>query len=621
MSEHHIAEIAESPNPRVRPGPTPPMSELAVADLQRRRQQVLNLLLGIVVVGGFFVFLPFMMEIVQDPGRILAEWPYFVIYAVVVMAFLMRTLHYHLRLAVLVTVVYLFGALNVQAAGVAGPGVWYLLVGPALLFSLGGWRAGFFALAFSALVYVGLGVAHYQGWMSFQLPDPTELGSLLSFSAMYFLTLAFIGVAQGMFNRAQEATLQTAWQRAEALETSRQQSQRQADELASVNRQLQRQLRQFIIAAEVLAATRGITTLETFLDHVVDLIHQRLADMGVTSVGLYMYETALTAEPQTGMGQRLRLRAVSEDGDTSEVSEHRIPSLVNTVLYSQVGRISRESQKGIKQLALPLRLHLHLHPHVPLHDQPAASEAEQAARASQNVRQGLRAAGVLFLQSAAPEAFHAEDLDVWQVLADQLSIAIQNISLLQQTQHQVRELQRRYQRYDQEIWQREVGRRKVFRYAQGEVIEDEDGDGEVESAELSRATRAAVRERRLVIDREAQDGVARITVPITMRDAVIGVMHIEKSGARARWSESQVDLVRMINEQLELALDSARLFESTQMRAARERLVGDISSQMRAAVNLEDMLRTAVQELGQRLSLDEVVLEMMAEPSGQSHGE
>ena len=601
MSERHIAEIAESPKPRVRPGPTPPMSELAVADLQRRRQQVLNLLLGIAVVGGLFVLIPSLINVVQDPGQILVEWPYFIAYAVVVMAFLMRDFDYHLRLAVPVIATYLAGILIVRASGVAGPGVWYLLLGPVLLFPLGGWRVGFFALVFSALVYLGYGVIHYQGWVALQLPDPTNLSSLLYFGAMYFLVLSLIGAAQGMFNRAQEETLQTAWQRAEALETSRQQSQRRAEELASANRQLQRQSRQFIIAAEVLAATRGITTLETFLDHVVDLIHQRLADMGVTSVGLYMYETALSAEPQTDIGQRLRLRAVSEDGDTSEVSERRIPSLVSTVLYSQAGRISREGQKGIKQLALPLHLHLHVE------------------RESQDTLDSLRAEGVLFLQSTASEAFREEDMDVWQVLGDQLSIAIQNLFLLQQARGQVREMQRRYQRYDQEIWQREAGQRKVFRYAQGEIVEDEDED--VESAGPSGATRAAIRDRRLVVDQDAQHQVARITVPITVRDAVIGVMHIEKSGARARWSESQVDLVRMINEQLELALDSARLFESTQMRAARERLVGDISSQMRASANLEDMLRTAVQELGQRLSLDEVVLEMMAEPSGQSHGE
>ncbi len=613
MSEQHISEKSDASYPRDQapPGPAPLMSKPAAADLQPRRQQALNILLGIAAIGGFFTLIPSLINVMQDPGQIPAELSYFIAYAMIVMSFLMRDFDYHLRLGLLVMAVYLFGALTVQVAGITGPGVWYLLLGPALLFPLGGWRIGLFALVFSALVYVGLGVTHYQGWMSLQLPDPTEIGSLLYFGAMYLLVLALIGAAQGMFNRAQEATLQTAWQRAEALEVSRRESHQRADELASANRRLQRQSRQFIVAAEVIAATCGITTVEPFLDHVVALIHHRLADIGITSVGLYMYETALSAERQAGIGQRLRLRAVSEGSDASEaraepssrdvgLSERRIPSLVSTVLYAQAGRISREGQKGARQLALPL------------HFQPATFDAGQAAR---DVRRGLRAEGVLFLQSLAPEAFHEEDLDAWQVLADQLSIAIQNISRLQQTHHQMRELQRLYQPYDQEIWQRGGEQRKILRYAQGEIVE------EVEMAEPARATRVAVRERRLVIDRDTQDGVARITVPITVRDAVIGVMHIEKSGERARWSESQVDLVRMINEQLELALDSARLFESAQMRAARERLVGDISSQMRAATNLEDMLRTAVQELGQRLSLDEVVLEMVAEPGKRSYGE
>ena len=621
MGEHHSSKKLDSPNPRVRStleqSPIDQEMERTIpksvaADLQRWRERMLNILLGIVIAGGCFVLIPSLIEVIQDPEQIVVEWPFFVAYAVAVMIFFMREFDYYLRLTIPVIIIYLAGILTVRATGVAGPGIWYLLLGPVLLFPLGGWRIGLSALVFSALVYVGFGVAHYQGWMAFQIPDPTDIEALLYFGMTYFLILVLIGIAQGMFNRAQEETLRTVGQRAEVLETSRQQSQRRADELASANRQLQRQTQQFNIVADVWEATRGIATLEAFLDHVVESIHQRLVDMGVVSVRVYMYDAALIKDRRGGAGRHLRLRAVSETVDASEVgddvsligalsSEQRIPSLVSAVLYSQAARLSHINQKGMKQLALPLRF------------QPATSDTAQLDRNSEAVR-GLRAEGVLFLQSSNPEAFHEADLDVWQVLADQLSIAIQNTFLLQQAQRQVREMQRLYQRYDQEIWQREGEQFKIFRYAEGEVSE------EIEMVQPSGAMHTAVRDRHLIVDQEAQSGVARITVPITVRDAVIGVMNIEKSGERAQWSESQVDLVRMVNEQLELALDSARLFESTQMRAARERLVGDISSQMRTSVNLEDMLRTAVRELGQRLSLDEVVLELMTESGDRSNG-
>lgn len=609
MSEHHISETPESLHPRARPEPPLAMLESETSDLQRRRQRALNLSLGIAVVGGLSVLIPSLMRMMQDPGQVLVEWPMLIAYAVVVGAFVMRQLDYYLRLAVLVVAVYLFGSLSVQVSGVTGPGVWYLLLGPALLFPLGGWRIGLFALVFSALVYVGLGVTHYQGWMSMQLPDPTEIGSLLYFGAMYLLVLLLIGAAQGIFNRAQEETLQAARQRVAMLQESRQQSQRQVDELASANHRLQRQSRQFHIAAEVVAATRGITTLDALSDRVVELIHHRLADMDVTSVGLYMYEGARSAEQRADTGHRLRLRAVSEKGDASSrdasLREQRVPTVVSKALYTQAARIARDPQNGARQLALPLRFW----------QMAVASDSSPSAGASGDGGRGLRAEGAIFLQSTAPEAFREVDLDVWQVLADQLAGAFQNVLLLQQARRQVREMQRLYQVYDQEIWQREAEQRKVFRYAQGETDED------VESEASSEAMRQAVRDRRLVVDQDAREGRAHITVPVTVRDAVVGVMHIEKSGARARWSESQVDLVRMINEQLELALDSARLFEDTQKRAARERLVGDISSQMRAATNLEDMLRTAVQELGQRLALDEVVLELRPDPGAQSRSE
>ena len=64
-------------------------------------------------------------------------------------------------------------------------------------------------------------------------------------------------------------------------------------------------------------------------------------------------------------------------------------------------------------------------------------------------------------------------------------------------------------------------------------------------------------------------------------------------------------------ERAALALENARLVETAQRRAARERAIGDISTRIGAVSNLEAILQTAVEELGRKIGgAAEVTLEI-----------
>jgi len=54
-------------------------------------------------------------------------------------------------------------------------------------------------------------------------------------------------------------------------------------------------------------------------------------------------------------------------------------------------------------------------------------------------------------------------------------------------------------------------------------------------------------------------------------------------------------------EQLNTALDSARLYQETRRRAERERLAGEITAKLRATNDPQVILQTAIQELRQAL--------------------
>jgi hypothetical protein len=73
-------------------------------------------------------------------------------------------------------------------------------------------------------------------------------------------------------------------------------------------------------------------------------------------------------------------------------------------------------------------------------------------------------------------------------------------------------------------------------------------------------------------------------------------------------------------DQLETALDSARLYEETQVQAQNERMISEISSQMRETLDIESVLQTAARELRRVLNLAEVEIRMGKEDNTSNQG-
>jgi GAF domain-containing protein len=70
-----------------------------------------------------------------------------------------------------------------------------------------------------------------------------------------------------------------------------------------------------------------------------------------------------------------------------------------------------------------------------------------------------------------------------------------------------------------------------------------------------------------------------------------------------------------ITERLGVALESARLYEDTQRRAAREQLVGEVTTRVRESMDLETVLKTAATEIRQAMELDGFVIRLATQDS------
>ena len=109
---------------------------------------------------------------------------------------------------------------------------------------------------------------------------------------------------------------------------------------------------------------------------------------------------------------------------------------------------------------------------------------------------------------------------------------------------------------------------------------------------------------------------ANIAIPIKLRGQTIGVLNVRAKNGDRHWKQDEVAMLEAAAERTALALENARLVESAQRRAARERAIGDISGKIGAVSNLEAILQTAVEELGRKIgSTAEVTLELETPPN------
>ena len=70
------------------------------------------------------------------------------------------------------------------------------------------------------------------------------------------------------------------------------------------------------------------------------------------------------------------------------------------------------------------------------------------------------------------------------------------------------------------------------------------------------------------------------------------------------WSEEELRLVEEITTQLSLALENNRLYEETQKRAERERLISQVTSNIRQTLDIDTVLQSTVWQMQGILGLE-----------------
>lgn len=242
---------------------------------------------------------------------------------------------------------------------------------------------------------------------------------------------------------------------------------------------------------------------------------------------------------------------------------------------------------------------------------------------------GREVVGVLDVQSEKIGGLTAEDEMAMQALANQIAVAVRNARYFTETQEALYRAQKLQNLYTGQAWQRLLAERTRSEYEYRRP-------GLPPLAEVSTPeVVAAVQQKRTVVLAEngrpgsGGDGApgkngnpdeaaapepaqpsrhGALATPLKLHDEIIGVLGIRDENPERRWTDEEIALLEAVGEQMSLAIENARLFEETGRRARREKIIADMTRQVWASGKFEQVLRTAVEQLGVNLEASKVVI-------------
>ena len=224
--------------------------------------------------------------------------------------------------------------------------------------------------------------------------------------------------------------------------------------------------------------------------------------------------------------------------------------------------------------------------------------------------------GVLDVQSEKPGAFTQEDTNVFKILADQVAIALENTKLFEQTQRALDEVRAAYQRNLQEGW-------KVFGQEEGTIGYYQTVSGGKKLSKpmnLEEINQSMYRGEVLEFHPDGKTGEPTLVVPIKLREQIIGVMHIKSPSRDRLWTASEINLTEAVSERLSLALENARLIQESQRQVIKEQAISEITGRIGSSINLDNVLLTAVEELGRTIPGSEVTIKLKNDSLNDGNG-
>jgi len=258
--------------------------------------------------------------------------------------------------------------------------------------------------------------------------------------------------------------------------------------------------------------------------------------------------------------------------------------------------------------------------------------------------------GALDVQSEIKDAFLAEDLRTLEILADQLSIALENANLFTKTHEQIskQKLLRKLttsasssSEEDEAMQKITAGLTEALGSRVAIYFQSDDGALELRSFagyddqavpaitvnfdEGLVGTAASQRHsvgysepaENLQLDGRNSEIRSALAVPIIYLDNLLGVLLLESTRAFS-YDDNDRELLGSLGDSLGVIIANIRLLLQVRKQMEWQEKLFDISGKIRHSVDVDSILRTTAQEIGQKFAFSEVVIQLASPNSHET---
>jgi GAF domain-containing protein/HAMP domain-containing protein len=354
--------------------------------------------------------------------------------------------------------------------------------------------------------------------------------------------------------------------------------------------------------AEVGRVATSILETDQLIQQVVELIRERF---GLYYVGLFLVDEArewAVLRAGTGVAGQIML-----------ARGHRIKvgtGMIGWSIAHAQPRVALEAGEDAVRLA-------------------TAELPETRSETALPLRSRGQVLGALSVQHTLPGAFDQDTLAVLQTMADQVAVALDNARLFAEGQAALEVASRAYGELGLQAWNDLLRTHPEwgYRFAQKSVSSVE-GDWQSEMLQAVQTGQSVQRSPELAgspsleRSREIEAGSGAegpaLAIPLKVRDQVVGALSFRKEKMSDAWTAEEVALLETLSEQLSMALENARLYQDTQRRAARQRVVSEVAARIRESLDLETVLKTTATEMRQVLGVEEFIVSLTTDGGNDS---
>ena len=329
-------------------------------------------------------------------------------------------------------------------------------------------------------------------------------------------------------------------------------------DLENANKKVMARASQFEALAQVTQAITSIRDLGDLLPRIATVISEKF---GFYHVGVFLLddvrEYAILSATNSEGGRRMlernhRLR-VGKQGIVGNVTHTGVPRVAMDVGEDAVFFDNPDLPKTHSEMALPLKL-------------------------------GAQIIGALDVQSMETQAFTDEDIQMLSLLANQVSLAIENARLFEDTRRALAESEAISRRIIQETWRKLPAEQRLLGYRYKLTG----------AAPLSHPLDLSGQDPAMTT--AGQSETSQLVVPIELRGERIGSL-IVQSPVTTEMDQDRIDLIKAVAERVAISAENARLFDETTRRAERERTISEITGKIRSVNDPQAMIQIAIEEL------------------------